>query len=104
MSDTVIGVCAKLINATIRFPLPPPEVKTEYHTEMPHAAVLAGDRKIVVPQVTTLAAHAQAPPHSAAQQPQQISLVGAHILEPLLNGGGGGGGQQPKNAFGRQQQ
>ena len=72
-------------------------MKTEYHTEMPHAAVLAGDRKIVVPQVTTLAAHAQ------AQQPQQISLVGAHILEPLLNGGGGGG-QQPKNAFGRQQQ
>ena len=68
---------------------------------MPHAAVLAGDRKIVVPQVTTLAAHAQSP-HSAAQQPQQISLVGAHILEPLLNGGGGG--QQPKNAFGRQQQ
>ena len=90
---------ARLIKATL--PFLPPEVKTEYHhatgeTAFPNAhaaaaaAVLAGDRKIVVPQVTTLAAHAQ-------QQPQQISLMGGHILEPLLNG-------QPKNVYGRQQQ
>ena len=80
----------------------PSEVKTEYHhataeAAFPNAhaaaaaAVLAGDRKIVVPQVTTLAAHQH------HQQQQQINLMGAHILEPLLNG-------QPKNTYGRHQQ
>ena len=80
----------------------PSEVKTEYHHATAEAAftnahaaaaaaVLAGDRKIVVPQVTTLAAQ-----HHHHHQ-QQINLMGAHILEPLLNG-------QPKNAYGRHQQ